>query len=1105
MSVPTSDRQQDEPQPPSRGEDGGAVPGRVPVDALRVELVVPVASYRDPMFPGVSRCLPVPPPSTVRGMLAAATGRPSERVPLGMAANATATGVDLETYHPIAANGSNPAIGGRVAPGKGGMTIRERPFLTGVRATLWIPGAAGRRIEAALRRPVWGLRLGRSQDLVHLAGAPRWTTLHPARRAVVGHGLAPTGAHEAPQAVSLRMAVSVSTDRLSTSYRSFLWCAEPAGEREVRLDAFRDSLDGQAVWLLDGDGEPDDAPEPAAARRGEALDRVLAKSVGRSIGDEPERLTAHSAAVRDAARALAARIGPAGPIAGAPRFWAWVEQAALLHDAGKIAEGFQRQLRPGGEPWGQRHEVLSLAYVDLFHPEPAAAPPGAGADVDREMVATGVLFHHRALTTDAEDVSERVRPLARQYSEDAAWKDAFGGCGSSGAGPVGPAGSGSPPRIQIPRQRHAELLAWYADQAGLPPEPGGGAKMWQRARALFLTTRDRWFGPVREEDGLLAVLLQGAVTLADHAGSAHVPLQTHMPLPARFLDRLAAPYDHQRATASVDGHVVVIAPTGAGKTEAGLAWASSQLAGMPGQPRLVWMLPYRASIDAVADRFRTVLDPPPMSEPAESGGSDTDAVTQSPCTEPDIGILHATAARTLLERAVDEDCPSPRDAARKARARAGAARLFAQRVRVATPHQLLRGAIAGPRYSSVLLEQANCLMVLDELHAYDPVTFGRICAAMRLWSRLGSRIAVLSATFAEPMIEMVRESVDGPCAVVRAAPGTAPDRHHLVLDELPLTAPASLDTIRGWLAAGRSVLAVANSVRTAQHLFDELAPAAREAAGSRDPDAAILLHSRFRARDRAEIERRVLARHPERRSDDPALRGGGLVVSTQVLEVSLCLDFDRGASELAPIEAVAQRAGRVNRRGRHPDGPVAFHVHQVDSPLPYEQDALDAAWSALRRTADIDPRISEQTVALWLDHVYGTDWGTQWLATARRHREEFWTGFLTFPRPFHDRSEFAGKLDEQFDTVHVLHADDLDEYRTLADHRNGDPLLAEGLLIPLRWRQCAPLRKAGLLAMDRRLRLPVVSAPYSTETGLDLSAASGGTPATSAARQETIL
>ena len=179
-------------------------------------------------------------------------------------------------------------------------------------------------------------------------------------------------------------------------------------------------------------------------------------------------------------------------------------------------------------------------------------------------------------------------------------------------------------------------------------------------------------------------------------------------------------------------------------------------------------------------------------------------------------------------------------------------------------------------------------------------------------------------------------------AVHRAPVGTAPDRHRLVLDEQPLTAPASLELFRSWLGDGHSVLLVANTVATAQELYTALAPAARAAAGAADQDAALLLHSCFRARDRATIERRLLARHGERRAGQPARRSG-LVVATQAVEVSLRLDFDRGATELAPIEAVAQRAGREpprppsRRAGAVPGAPS-------QSPHPYQPEALEAAW-----------------------------------------------------------------------------------------------------------------------------------------------------------------
>jgi CRISPR-associated endonuclease/helicase Cas3 len=476
---------------------------------------------------------------------------------------------------------------------------------------------------------------------------------------------------------------------------------------------------------------------------------------------------------------------------------------------------------------------------------------------------------------------------------------------------------------------------------------------------------------------------------------------------------------------------------------------------MSGLPRLVWLLPYRASIDAIRDRFA-----------GEFG-----------CGPDGIGVLHATAAATLLGRITcDDQAPGRADTA-KARAMAGAMRLFRQRVRVATPHQLLRAAVAGPKYSSVLLDQANSVFVLDELHAYDPVTFGRICAAMGLWEKLGSRVAVVSATLARPMVDLVRDSLSSPVAVVRAVPGTAPVRHRLAVDPKPLDAPESLSRIRGWLGEGRSVLVVANRVAMAQRVFDLLA----------SDDSAVLLHSRFRYRDRAAIEKRIMARHGQRRPSNPPLRGGGLVVSTQALEVSLCLDFDRGASEIAPVEAIAQRAGRVNRLGLHPDGPVEFRVHAAESHRPYEEGAIDAARLAL--SSSDGELISEQAIGQWLDWAYDTPWGRDWADKARESRDAFEKRFLTFPEPFRDRSEFTNRLDEQFDTVEVVLREDAATYRALASGKKGDPLLAADLLIPIRWDQKARLAREGRAEPDCGLGLWVIDAPYDPRTGLDLTPA----------------
>lgn len=203
------------------------------IKALDVEVRAPVASFRNPLYAGVQVGLPCPPPATVGGMLAAAAGG-WERVPrelrFGMAFTATGQGIDLETYHPLDASGS-----------KADPTPKDRPFLSEITLRIWLLDGL-ERWEQALRRPVWPLRLGRSQDLA-TARTRRVQLLPQAGRQ--GHAVIPAELTTAGTLLQLPSAISL--DRSRTRWHAYRY--HPGGAR-AEVDTGWATEDGQAVALL---------------------------------------------------------------------------------------------------------------------------------------------------------------------------------------------------------------------------------------------------------------------------------------------------------------------------------------------------------------------------------------------------------------------------------------------------------------------------------------------------------------------------------------------------------------------------------------------------------------------------------------------------------------------------------------------------------------------------------------------------------------------------------------------------------------------------------------------------------------------------------------
>ena len=203
------------------------------VEVLYIELRAPVASFRNPLYAGVQVGLPCPPPATVGGLLAAACGG-WEQVPIdlrfGMAFTASGTGTDLETYHPLLTTGR-----------KGDPTPENRPFLFDTVLRIWVFGDV-ERWEHALRRPVWPLRLGRSQDLA--TARTRRARLQPGT-GNQGYSVVPAGLSNFGTLLQLPTAVSYNRSR--TRWDPYRY--HPAGGN-AEIDSEWASENGDAVVVL---------------------------------------------------------------------------------------------------------------------------------------------------------------------------------------------------------------------------------------------------------------------------------------------------------------------------------------------------------------------------------------------------------------------------------------------------------------------------------------------------------------------------------------------------------------------------------------------------------------------------------------------------------------------------------------------------------------------------------------------------------------------------------------------------------------------------------------------------------------------------------------
>ncbi len=278
-------------------------------------------------------------------------------------------------------------------------------------------------------------------------------------------------------------------------------------------------------------------------------------------------------------------------------------------------------------------------------------------------------------------------------------------------------------------------------------------------------------------------------------------------------------------------------------------------------------------------------------------------------------------------------------------------------------------------------------LVFDEVHAYDVhmlTLFERLVDWLRA---LDCTVVILSATLPKARTMGLFEKYTGQAPRVQLAGYPritcayedgrvashgfdASEERHVTLHWQARDLEALARMLRNILADGGCVAWICNTVRSAQETYCHL-----RAALSADGIDVDLFHARYPFGERSEREKRCLDRfgpvgnRPHR----------SVLVATQVIEQSLDLDFDLMISEVAPIDLVLQRTGRLHRHNRSRPAILKLptlwllepEVHTTGLPVfprVYDRAVMLRSWLVLRDRRQLEfPADLDQLVEV----VYG--------------------------------------------------------------------------------------------------------------------------------------
>ncbi|MGB4645841.1 MAG: CRISPR-associated helicase Cas3' [Dictyoglomaceae bacterium] len=371
------------------------------------------------------------------------------------------------------------------------------------------------------------------------------------------------------------------------------------------------------------------------------------------------------------------------------------------------------------------------------------------------------------------------------------------------------------------------------------------------------------------EKKLKFILLKGFLYRFDHSSSAHVEVERDR---IENCENALVLYLNKKpgfvglkpfqikAMHLRNKNILLTAPTGSGKTEFAINWI--------GNSKAIYTLPLRVSVNAMYERFKDIF------------GKDK------------VGLLHADCTYYGIEEIQDSDSDI-----KEHLYHTFSSRQLSYPVTVSTADQIFSSFFYFHGYEKIFSLLPYTKIVIDEPQSYTSESLAVIIEGLKKINDIGGKFCLMSATI-YPILkehlgdisELIEEnSVKNPVHILKYYPDKSIED---VADEI----------VENY-EKGKKILVITNTVKKAQNIYKILLSKVPEGKENRKIN---LLHSRLIWKDRTEKENQIFS---DEKDNYPCIW-----VSTQIVEASLDIDFDMLFSELAPIDALIQRMGRIYRK-----------------------------------------------------------------------------------------------------------------------------------------------------------------------------------------------